>query len=126
VTTATAARFAGVRLADLVRETGLFVLAIATIALHVLDDSFLQPSPGTSAGDHLVSGLVPLAVLALAAWIYPRLRGGRRGGVAGAGAGDEGRRGHAAQCRTLEELTSRHTCGHRGSPSHCRHFDRRM
>jgi hypothetical protein len=58
--------------------TRLFVLAVAAIALHVLDDSFLQPSPGTSAGDHLVGGLVPLAVLALAAWLYPRLRGGRR------------------------------------------------
>ena len=50
----------------------LFVLGVAAIALHVLDDSFLQPPPGTSAGDHLVSGLVPLAVLALAAWTYPR------------------------------------------------------
>ena len=60
----------------------LFVLGVATIALHVLDDSFLQPPPGTSAGDHLVGGLVPLAVLALAAWAYPRLRGGRRGALA--------------------------------------------
>ena len=86
VTTTTAARFASPRLADLVRaigrESGLFVLGVAMIALHVLDDSFLQPSPGTSAGDHLVSGLVPLAVLALAAWIYPRVRGGRRGAMA--------------------------------------------
>jgi uncharacterized protein len=85
VTATTAARSAG-RLADLVRavgrETALFVLGVATIALHVLDDSFLQPPPGTSAGDHLVSGLVPLAVLALAAWIYPRLSGGRRGAMA--------------------------------------------
>jgi uncharacterized protein len=60
----------------------LFVLAVATIALHVLDDSFLQPPPGTAASDHLVSGLVPLALLALAAWTYPRLRGGRRGAMA--------------------------------------------
>jgi uncharacterized protein len=86
VTTATAARVAGPRprLADLAtalgRESGLFVLGIVVIALHVLDDSFLQPSPGTSAGDHLVS--VPLVVLALAAWADPRLRGGRRGAMA--------------------------------------------
>jgi hypothetical protein len=52
------------------------------IALHVADDSFLQPQPGTSAGDHLVSGLVPLAVLGLAAASYQRLRGGARGAIA--------------------------------------------
>ncbi len=48
----------------------------------MLDDNFLQPEPGTSAGDHLVSGLVPLALLGLAAWAYPRLRGGLRGALA--------------------------------------------
>ena len=40
----------------------LFMAAVGVIALHVIDDSFLQPQPGTSAGDHLVSGLVPLTV----------------------------------------------------------------
>jgi DNA mismatch repair protein MutL len=71
MTTATTARSASPRprLADLAtalrRESGLFLLGVIVIALHVLDDSFLQPSPGTSAGDHLVSGLVPLAVLAV-------------------------------------------------------------
>jgi uncharacterized protein len=64
------------------REAALFRLAIAVIALHVVDDNYLQPESGTSAGDHLVSGLVPLAVLGLAAWAYPRLRGGRRGALA--------------------------------------------
>jgi len=52
------------------------------IALHVVDDSFLQPQPGTSAGDHLVSGLVPLALLGLAATAYPRVRGGARAAIA--------------------------------------------
>lgn len=52
------------------------------IAVHVADDSFLQPQPGTSAGDHLVSGLVPLAVLGLAAALYPRCRGGARAAIA--------------------------------------------
>jgi MYXO-CTERM domain-containing protein len=64
------------------REAALFFLALAAIALHVVDDNFLQPQPGTSAGDHLVSGLVPLAVLGLAAWGYPRLRGILRGALA--------------------------------------------
>ena len=41
------------------RERALVVLAIGVIALHVVDDSFVQPQPGTSATDHLVSGLVP-------------------------------------------------------------------
>jgi hypothetical protein len=38
------------------RETVLFLVAIALIALHVIDDNFLQPQPGTSAGDHLAAG----------------------------------------------------------------------
>jgi hypothetical protein len=64
------------------RETVLFLIGIALIAIHVLDDNFAQPQPGMSPGDHLVSGLVPLAVLGLAAWAYPRLRGGWRGALA--------------------------------------------
>jgi hypothetical protein len=63
-------------------ETVVARVAIGAIALHVADDSFFQPQPGTSAGDHLVSGLVPLAVLALAAWAYPRLRAGFRATIA--------------------------------------------
>jgi uncharacterized protein len=64
------------------REASLFFLAIGVIALHVVDDNYLQPPPGISAGEHVVSGLVPLAVLGLAAWAYPRLRGGLRGAMA--------------------------------------------
>jgi uncharacterized protein len=64
------------------REVGIFRLALAAIAVHVVDDSFVQPQPGTSAADHLVGGGVALAALALAAWAYPRLRGGRRGALA--------------------------------------------
>ncbi len=71
-----------VRHAAGLRERALFLTAVAVMALHVADDSFLQPQPGTSAGDHLVSGLVPLAVLALAAVAYPRLRGGGRAAIA--------------------------------------------
>jgi hypothetical protein len=59
-------------------ETVAARAALGLIALHVVDDNFLQPQPGTSAGDHLVSGLAPLAVLLLVAWFYPRLRAGLR------------------------------------------------
>src|SRR5918992_938015 len=59
-----------------------FLAMVGLVALHVADDSFLQPQPGTSAGDHLVSGLVPLAVLGLAAVVYPRVRGGARAAIA--------------------------------------------
>jgi fermentation-respiration switch protein FrsA (DUF1100 family) len=52
------------------------------IAVHVVDDSFVQPQPGTSASDHLVSGLVPLVVLGLAAAVHPRARGGARAAIA--------------------------------------------
>ena len=59
-----------------------FRIALAVIAIHIVDDNYLQPEPGTSATDHLVSGLVPLALIGLAAWAYPRLRGGWRGALA--------------------------------------------
>jgi dienelactone hydrolase len=64
------------------RETVLFWIGLVLIALHVVDDNYLQPQPGMSPGDHVVSGLVPLALIGLAAWAYPRLRGGRRAALA--------------------------------------------
>jgi uncharacterized protein len=64
------------------RERALFLTGVGVMALHVVDDSFLQPQPGTSAGDHLVGGLVPLVVLALAAAAYLRVRAGGRGVIA--------------------------------------------
>jgi hypothetical protein len=63
-------------------ETGLARLALAIGALHVVDDNFLQPQPGTSAGDHLAGGLVQTAFFVLAAWAYPRLRPGARATLA--------------------------------------------
>jgi hypothetical protein len=78
------------------RETILAEAAFAVIAVHVLDDNFFQPQPGTSAGDHLVSGLVPFAVLLAVAAVYPRLRPGLRASIAavlgifGVAAGIEG------------------------------------
>jgi alpha/beta superfamily hydrolase len=63
-------------------EAGVFRLATGAVALHVADDSFLQPNPGTSAADHLAGGLVPLTLLVGAAVLYPRLRAGARATVA--------------------------------------------
>ena len=57
-------------------ERFIFRLSLALVSLHVVDDNFLQPQPGTSAGDHVVSGLVPLALLAAAALVHHRLRAG--------------------------------------------------
>ena len=63
-------------------ESAVARVAIAAAALHVADDNFLQPQPGPSAGDHLASGLIPLAILAAVALLYPRLRAGARAGLA--------------------------------------------
>jgi uncharacterized protein len=77
---------AGARSARLLRalrtDAVLFGLGVGVVAVHVVDDSFLQPQPGTSAGDHLVSGLVPLALLLAAIAFVPRLRPGLRAAVA--------------------------------------------
>jgi hypothetical protein len=59
-------------------ERRAVAVGVAVLGLHVLDDSFLQPNPGTSAADHLVGGLVPTALLVLGLWAYPRLRAGAR------------------------------------------------
>ena len=59
-----------------------FLAAVGVVGLHLADDSFLQPQPGTSPFDHLVSGLVPLACLALAAYAYPRVRAGSQAVIA--------------------------------------------
>jgi uncharacterized protein len=63
-------------------EAGLARLALGLAALHVVDDNFLQPQPGTSAGDHLVGGLVQAGLLVLLSWAYPHLRPGLRGTLA--------------------------------------------
>ena len=63
-------------------EHALATGAIAVVVVHVLDDNFMQPQPGTSAADHLVSGLVPLAFLAVGAAAYGRVRPGLRAAIA--------------------------------------------
>jgi dienelactone hydrolase len=64
--------------ARVANERALATGALALVALHVIDDNFLQPEAGMSPGDHLVSGLVPLALLIGTAMVYTRLRPGAR------------------------------------------------
>jgi fermentation-respiration switch protein FrsA (DUF1100 family) len=59
----------------------MFRIALTLLALRIVDVNFLQPAPGTGPTDHLVSGLVPLALLGLVAYAYPRLRSGGAQGV---------------------------------------------
>ena len=71
------------RVADIVRrERVLVLIGCSLVGLHLVDDNFLQPQPGTSAGDHLVSGLVPLALVAGATLAYGRVRPGARAALA--------------------------------------------
>src|SRR4051794_22091840 len=72
----------GLRVAAAGRETTLARAAIAAIAVHLVDDNFVQPEAGTAAADHLVSGLVPLAALLALAAAYPRIRAGLRAAIA--------------------------------------------
>ena len=55
-------------------EVAVVRVALAVIVAFVLDDAFGHPEPGTAPGDHLVSGLVPTAILVCLAVAYPRLR----------------------------------------------------
>ena len=77
-------------------DLAAFLIASGLIATHVVGDNFLQPEPGASAADHLVSGLVPLAGLLMAAVTYPRVGPGLRAtlcttmGLFGITAGVEG------------------------------------
>ncbi|HEX5909713.1 MAG TPA: alpha/beta fold hydrolase [Thermoleophilaceae bacterium] len=63
------------------RSRTIFLVATGLVALHVADDSFLQPQAGTTAGDHLVSGLVPLAGLGAAVWMTARTGDGARAAI---------------------------------------------
>jgi peptidoglycan/LPS O-acetylase OafA/YrhL len=59
-----------------------FLLATGLIALHVADDTFIQPPAGTEATDHLAAGLIPLALLGLAAYVHGRARAGIQAALA--------------------------------------------
>jgi hypothetical protein len=64
------------------RETHLLAAALATTCLHVIDDATLNREPGTSVADHLTGAGVFLAVLAVAAIGFPRLRAGAQATLA--------------------------------------------
>jgi hypothetical protein len=66
----------------LLREHAPALAAFGAIALHLVDDAFLQPEPGVAAADHVPGGLVPVALVAAAAAAYPYLRPGARGALA--------------------------------------------
>ena len=68
--------------AGLVTGRRLAVAAIGLVGLHVVDDNFIQPEPGTSAVDHLPGGLALLALVAAGAWAYPRVRAGAQAAIA--------------------------------------------
>jgi hypothetical protein len=56
----------------------VFWTALAILALHAATDSFIAPEPGTGPPDHLLRGSVSLAILVVAAVVYPRLQAGGR------------------------------------------------
>lgn len=58
------------------RSTAQVRVCCAAIATYIAIDAFVDLRPGTSAGDHLVSGTVPILVLAAAAMFIGRLRRG--------------------------------------------------
>jgi uncharacterized protein len=64
------------------REYGALLAATGIVGLHIADDNYLRPEPGTSPLDHLASGLVPIAVLVGIALMYGRLRAGLRAATA--------------------------------------------
>jgi fermentation-respiration switch protein FrsA (DUF1100 family) len=71
------------RVREFVRDdVRLFQIAAGVIAIAIADDAFMHPEPGTSAGDHLASGLIPIAIVVAGALAYPRLRAGLRACIA--------------------------------------------
>src|SRR5690242_10366595 len=59
-------------------EHSMFLLGTTIVALHVLDDTLVQPPAGTTAVDHLVGAMVPTALLGAAMWCFGRARAGWR------------------------------------------------
>jgi dienelactone hydrolase len=65
------------------RKAVVFFASVALLAVHVLDDGFFQPEPGTGAGDHVLYVGVFLAFFAGAAVAYATARAGIRAALAG-------------------------------------------
>jgi hypothetical protein len=117
--------------AALLTPVGLARVALGIAALHVVDDNFLQPQPGTSALEHLPGGLVQLALFVVLAWSFPRLRPGVQGAVAifvglftiVMGAGEAGyytrENGASGDDSRGSSRFSRASCSSRSGPSSC-------
>jgi hypothetical protein len=58
------------------REARVLAVALAITGLHVLDDATLHREPGTTVADNLTGAGALLAVLAVSAAVFPRLRAG--------------------------------------------------
>ena len=63
-------------------EVTAFRVALTVVALAVVDDAYIDPEPGVTAGDHIVSGLVPLTLIALLIGSASRLPNLLRGWLA--------------------------------------------
>jgi uncharacterized protein len=61
--------------------TRLAQAALGVIALHLLDDAFLQREPGLSVWSHFTGGVLSIAIVVGAAVLLPRLRDGAAASV---------------------------------------------
>ncbi len=59
-----------------------FRIPLAVIAVAVFDHAFVSREPGTTAMDHVSSGLAPVLAALVLIWAYPRLRPGARAAAA--------------------------------------------
>ena len=97
-------------LARLATERRLALVSFGAVGLHIVDDNFLHPESGTAATGHLLSGLVPLALIVAAAACYGRARPGIRAvlalvfGVLGVLARHRGRLLHGQRRRVRRRL----------------------
>ncbi|MGZ8475506.1 MAG: alpha/beta hydrolase [Candidatus Limnocylindria bacterium] len=63
-------------------DVAIFRAALALVGVAVADDAFIHPEPGVAAADHLVSGLVPLACVAVLLLTAAKMPGLLRGWIA--------------------------------------------
>ncbi len=68
--------------APIAGELALVWGGLGALAVHILDDNFIQPEPGTSAAEHWASGLVPFLVIVAGGFLLPRVRAGPRAATA--------------------------------------------
>jgi len=63
-------------------ETRVFGVATAVCVLHAIDDAFIGRQPGDGLGRHALAGVLSVAIGALAAFAFPRVRPGVRTALA--------------------------------------------